>query len=332
MTQITDLFLGLAIGDAFGVGLESQDRDWLVENTNFGEYQSLRSGKYVEGYRLGDYSDDTADTLAIAKLLTENRDFTIDSLYQALKEEWDASKIGRGGLPRAGYGSIKRVFIEELSLNELQAWQAERHYPGNAPTMRSIPLGFLSIPKMVKACQTNANVTHPHQKTIASSLIIAFTTRLFLTQNYNPKALIDKCLEFLNVSCPEVETTIYLNDINMLSWPMSDLAHVHLAGPQPIRSFTENKLIKGLNSDAMRTAGCVLYILKHVSSAMEALKASIHIGGDVDSLAALTVGLAGARYGLQDIPEKLLNGVENREYILQIAKNFENWIKNREDL
>ena len=331
MAIIQDVFLGIALGDAFGVGLETCDRDWLQQNVDFTRYTSLRTGRYTQGYRLGDYSDDTSDTLAIAKLLNSEVSFTIDSLYQALKEEWEISKLDRNGVPRAGFGSILKVFEGKTTLKELQDWQRIRAYPGNAPTMRSIPFGFLSWgpygDNIYRHCEVNTNITHPNSKALASSLVIAYATKFFLGPLQAKKEeLLEACANAVEFC--DLETSEYLRRIDNLPSILAETDYEILLGPQPIPNFMkEGQTIRGLNSDAMRTAGAVLYILKHTNSAFEALKGSIYMGGDVDSLAALTVGLSAGRYGISDIPQTLFDGLENSKYVIEVAKTFEGNLK-----
>ena len=72
----------------------------------------------------------------------------------------------------------------------------------------------------------------------------------------------------------------------------------------------------------MRTAGTVLYIVKHAKNANDALRLSIDMGGDIDSLAAIAVGLVGGRVGLGSLPPFLLEGLEDRERIRALARGF----------
>ena len=128
-------------------------------------------------------------------------------------------------------------------------------------------------------------------------------------------------------SC-DLETAEYFELVDSLPSQLSEKDYISLLGPQPIPNFMkEGEVILGLNSDAMRTAGAVLYILKHTNNTFEALKASIYMGGDVDSLAAITVGISAGQYGLKDIPQNLIDNLESRDYISQTAQQFENHIK-----
>ena len=60
----------------------------------------------------------------------------------------------------------------------------------------------------------------------------------------------------------------------------------------------------------MKTAINVVYVLKHSNSGFEALQNSIRMGGDVDSLASVCTGIAGGKYGLDSLPEFLLEQTE----------------------
>mmetsp|Transcript_18732 Transcript_18732/g.32808 ORF Transcript_18732/g.32808 Transcript_18732/m.32808 type:complete len:90 (+) Transcript_18732:1-270(+) len=82
----------------------------------------------------------------------------------------------------------------------------------------------------------------------------------------------------------------------------------------------------------MRTAAVVLYLLKHHRGPLDILRASVDIGGDVDSIAALCLGVVGGSEGLDfgepdGLPWFLLEEVEGVEYLHARAKKFEEWMK-----
>jgi len=101
-------------------------------------------------------------------------------------------------------------------------------------------------------------------------------------------------------------------------------------------SKRKGKPIRGLDSDSMRTVGCVLYLAKYHVSLLDSLLSSCRIGGDVDSIAAVLMGLMCARYGLVFSPAKSGSAViqnnaspdffvyelEGIEYILTVAEAF----------
>ena len=117
--------------------------------------------------------------------------------------------------------------------------------------------------------------------------------------------------------------------------------HALLCGPQPC-PFTLGKVpagadgtapMHGLYSDSMRTAGAVLYLCKWQRGPLDALTASVDLGGDVDSVAALCLGIVaagpgGLRFGeAGGLPWRLLEELEGVEYLLHHARAFEAWLQ-----
>ncbi len=42
MINFSNLLVGLAIGDAYGAGVEFQDRNWIADNVDFTKFVSAR--------------------------------------------------------------------------------------------------------------------------------------------------------------------------------------------------------------------------------------------------------------------------------------------------
>ena len=104
---------------------------------------------------------------------------------------------------------------------------------------------------------------------------------------------------------------------------LSDSDFEILCGAQPIVKPYFLSGIKGVPSDSKFTTGCVLFILKNSETAYDALRKSIWLGGDVDSVASITTGILAGKNGLQSIPKFMIEQVEGVPYLQQIAKAFE---------
>jgi ADP-ribosylglycohydrolase len=171
----------------------------------------------------------------------------------------------------------------------------------------------------------NANSTHPHQKAIDASILVARATYGLLKKNISQSDLIKYCLQFIS----DEETIFFLEKADALSSYelLKEIDFETLCGPQPLpkKEFLEG--LFGLPSNSMFTAICALYIIKHSFNAFDALKKSIFIGGDVDSLAAITVGIAAGKFGIDSIPKFMIDNVEGKEYLMQISENFELYLK-----
>ena len=79
-----ELLLGLAIGDAFGAGLEFQDRDWIRQHVDFSTFVNARHlipspadepDLFTKNYSAWDYTDDTEMTLGLIHAMLSGKPF-----------------------------------------------------------------------------------------------------------------------------------------------------------------------------------------------------------------------------------------------------------------
>ena len=347
--MIKRVLLGIAVGDAFGSGIEGQDKEWIGKNVDFTKYVSVRTGPLTQGrklgdfsdtcdtlavfrtikgstpspsgYKLGDYSDDTCDTLATFRTIKQ-LPITAENLLAEIKKEYDTSKKERGGIPRDGYGSISWYFEGTKTLQEVQDYQRNKTYPGNAPVMRSIPFGILLQDDQINsACIINADVTHPHPKARVASILIARAAQHLLVLKLPQSNLISSCRKFVLGMDPETDS--YLEKVDQLPNSLDSFEnYCFLVGPQPIKSFMTGEMIIGLNSDAMRTAGTALHLLKFCKTPFEALRRSILVGGDVDTLASIVVGIVCGMGNEVDLPNWMFEQLEHVNELTEFADKF----------
>lgn len=143
-----------------------------------------------------------------------------------------------------------------------------------------------------------------------------------LVRKGDPAELIPVCQN--HIQGIDQDTTDLLLQVDRLPAPDQLQEHDYevLCGPQPIVEPRFLPGIYGLPSDAMLSAGAVLHVLKHSSSAFEALKNAVYLRGDVDTIASVCCGLSSARYGIEALPEYMRTSVEGLEYIEQVAGAF----------
>jgi ADP-ribosylglycohydrolase len=320
------IFLGIAIGDAYGAGLEFQDRYWIRENVDFTKFINKRTDINVPekeiftiDYKEWDYTDDTEMTIAVAKSIMSGESFTDDLLVKEFTNEYVLGYETKG-YKRNGHGSIRLVYSGETSIETIRAFQRDRAYPGNAPPMRAIPIAFVPEEKIDHYATVNATSTHPHPKAIDSSILIARCAREILINKINQKDIIKTCLSFAK----DEETIHYLRLADALPHPdqLKENDYEILCGPQPIKRKFFMEGLYGLPSNAMFTAVSALYIVKHATSAFNGLKHSIYLGGDVDSLASIAVGILAGKFGLDTLPAYMLQNVEGVNYLKKIASDF----------
>lgn len=325
-----DLLLGLAIGDAYAAGLEFQDRDWIRQHVDFTHFINVRERiqvapeklvAFTAHYQPWDYTDDTEMTIGSIKALCSGQSVT----EQHLVDYWEAEYrdgLQRKGYGRNGHGSMAWYYEGRLSIAEVRDFQRHRPNPGNAPAMRAIPFGLVPEDLVNPYAAINALATHPNAQAVQSSQIVARAARYFLVENGATEGLIPYCLQKIEL---DEGYQNYLQAVNELP-AYDELSEANLSllcGPQPIEVPYFLPGIKGLPSDSKYTAGAVLYILKQASDAFDALKKSVYLGGDVDSLAALTTGILAGRFGVESLPAYMIEAVEGKDYLRKIAEMWD---------
>ena len=318
--NVKDTLIGIAIGDAFGVGIEFQDRRWIREHVDFTKFLNPRTSRYGENYESGFYSDDTEHSIGVLKALMDPRKFSIDLLLNLWKSEYEVDRKEKG-FPRRGHGSIKDWYEGFKTIEAVRDLQRARDDPGNAPPMRAVPLGFADPKKINEYAIINADTTHPHPKARAASILVARAAEYMIVRHGEQAGVIEYCKTFID----EKDTIRLLEEANHLDIPerLDEKDYEVLCGPQPIQDLGIE--LYGLPCASMRTAISSLYIIKHSQNAFTGLKQAIHLGGDVDSAAAICTGVLAGRFGLSSLPSFLLEQTEGIAKLEQLASEFERY-------
>ncbi|WP_222845933.1 ADP-ribosylglycohydrolase family protein [Flavilitoribacter nigricans] len=333
-----DLFLAYAIGDAFGAGVEFQDRDWIRQHVDFSRLVNARASiradvpdpeMFTRHYTPWEYSDDTEMTIGTARALLSGRPFTAELLIEYWSREYQ-SGVATKGYGRNGHGSMRWVYSGAKSIEEVWRFQATREYPGNAAPMRAVPLGFAPSHLIDDYALINADATHPHPKARAANILVARACRYLLVEKQDPAKLIHNILPFLQET--DRETADLLLQIDRLPPPhlLQPQHYTLLCGPQPIREPRFPEGIHGLPSDAMLTAGAVAYMLKHFRNTFSGLQFAIRLGGDVDTVAGIVTGILAGRYGSSSLPGFMRRSVEGIPLLRELAKDFGRWVSDNQ--
>ena len=308
---IINTLKGVAIGDAFGVGIEFKSRFWIRENVNFDKWINVW-GEGKNNILPGTYSGGTEHTIALTEALISKKPFSIDLLLKKFKNEHETDKAQKGS-SRNGYGKIKEWYDGNKTIDEVRKAQASHSDPGNEPVVRALPLAFIKNSDVGQYSKINADVTHPNEIGRKASYLTILIAWHFLRENGDAGGL----MNFLEAFIGDEETEHALEKIDALPKPskLSESDYVILHGEQPspyisLPYFAWDSDIYGLPCAAMKTALNAVYVLKHSNSAIEALQNSINMGGDVDSLAAVCTGIAAGKYGLDSLPQFLLDQTE----------------------
>lgn len=327
--NITDLLLGIAIGDAFGAGVEFQDRAWIRQHVDGTKLLNRRATIQVakeqlvwftKDYHPWDYTDDTEMTIGVLKALMTTKTLSEDLLVKCWEAEYLKGKLAKG-YGRNGHGSMRWYYEGERTIEEIRAFQHGRPNPGNAPAMRAVPFGLLASNLVNKYAAINAKATHPNKAAIIASQCIAQAAAWCLVKAGSPANVIQYCIEAVDLS-KEYRTYLEAVDALPIYEALTQRNFEQLCGKQPIEAPYFLPGINGVPSDSKYTTGAVLYVLKHSVDAFDALMKSVWLGGDVDSVASITTGIMAGKMGIKSLPAFMLNSVEGRTYLEHLAMEF----------
>lgn len=314
--NIIDTLQGIAIGDAFGVGLEFKSRFWIAENVHFDKYMN----EWNAGNNTivpGAYSDDTEHTIGVVEALLSGQPFSEELLLEKFKLEYENDKKIKG-FPRDGHGSIEKWYKGEMAIDQVRKIQSVREDPGNAPVMRAVPICFAPRTHVYPYSIINANCTHPNENARRASVLTVLTAWHFLRNEGEPGELIP----FLLGHIADEEVKFLLENVDVLPKQSSlkEEDYLFLHGVQPLPYIKWDSNVYGMPCAVLKTALNVVYILKHNTNAFDALKSNILMGGDVDSLAAVCTGIAGGKYGLDSIPKFMFEKTEGLDRLETLGK------------
>ncbi|MFH0967735.1 MAG: ADP-ribosylglycohydrolase family protein [Methanobacteriota archaeon] len=280
------LFLGMAIGDAFGARFENLHRGRINLVNETDTFQAWNR-----------YTDDTQMAIGVGELLISGKPFTRENLAQALLIAYKRDS-------RPGYSPLTRRMLEESPdgdtfLKSLpKAEIRERKSDGAA--MRALPIGFLSEKEDVIRCATlNAEITHGHPDALAATAGIA----LIVHERYHTKT-----------SFPEIMRDILYTIPHLTPQARDYLAGVIDAGWEPEIILGEYADYGVPYTESIILLGAVIAILTEFGEdPLQALLESVRLGGDTDTTACIVLGTA-LIYPGAEIPAPLLTGLEDGEY------------------
>ncbi len=76
----------------------------------------------------------------------------------------------------------------------------------------------------------------------------------------------------------------------------------------------------------MDTLEAAIWVMLHTNSYREAVLAAVNLGRDSDTTAAVVGGLAGLKYGIDDIPLGWQESTARLGYIFELSEKFYNKI------
>lgn len=298
--------VGTAVGDAVGAGFEGRK---MVE-PKMVESAAARRELLV-------YTDDTHMMIGIAESLARREGFDGEDMALTFMQNYARE-------PWRGYGpGPPRIFH---MIRDGEAWDkvAGKLYHGgsygNGSAMRIAPVGVLyhhDPPALREIAYKSSQITHSHKLGKEGAALQAYAIALAVSLKPTAAFAAD---EFLNKLYQFVDQEVYKQKLDRVKALLSET--------------DRTEIVAGLGNgiEAFNSVPAAIYsFLSHPCSFQEAVLFAVSLGGDTDTIAAMTGAISGAYLGLGSIPQEWRRKLENRPYIEDLAERLHHlWIRRRQ--
>ncbi|MFW9921328.1 MAG: ADP-ribosylglycohydrolase family protein [Candidatus Thorarchaeota archaeon] len=295
--------LGLAIGDAIGAATEFLTFDEIRVRW---PPNGVESYNPFRGLRPGSYTDDTELSIAVALGLLHAKDHGTRLIMESMTNEfitWMAntnSSRSPGNTCMMGVQHLKSgVDWSESGMNDSK---------GCGTAMRAAPIGLAyhhALDALTSISSRISKMTHGHPCATAGSFATAF--------------LVARSLDGST-------TSNLLDELISRSSFISDEFSNHMKKIQDALSTGNSKsafeiLGQGWVAEEA-VAGAVYANIKHPDSFRDCILEAANSGGDTDSKACIAGAIAGTRLGRDAIPNGWIEGIENRDLLIDLANQL----------
>lgn len=303
--KLRGLLYGTWIGDAAGASFEGYGPDLIP---------SLDSHYFISHPPVT-YTDDTQMTISVLEEMVENGEIIQESLKERFLKSFSPWRHYSGGM-----------------LEVIERWRSGEHIEsaarslyggmgsfGDGAAMRVAPISaFFSIKSIedfteqVKLC---SSLTHTHPYGISGAVLQGYAVLLALNE-VSPE---DWFTHFYQL---EIESA-YKIKLGDVARALKHQASAH-----------ESVRMVGNGADALDAVSAAIYsFLRNPSSFEDSLTFAISMGGDTDTIAAMTGAIAGAFWGYKRIPSWLLGSLENgKNGRVLVEKLISKAVENRENI
>lgn len=310
MYKVRDGVIGHAIGDAMGVPLEFCSREELLKQPVTYMIKSS-SNKIPEG----SWSDDTTMEICLMKSFIDKGRFDYDDVMNNFIKWIEKGEFTPTGVVfDIGRTCLRAInsYYQGKTTATLSGLDSP-NYNGNGSLMRILPVAYyayykeLNFDQIYQLVKDVSSLTHRHEVSILGCYI--YVNYIINLLNGFDKLVSYRMLRNINYSYFSKEA---LNTY--------------------IRVFDgrlEKVSINSIKSTGyvVDTLEAALWVILKANSFSEAIIGSINLGNDTDTVGAVTGSMAGIIYGYDSIPKVWLNKLQRREYLEDLANQFENKIK-----
>jgi poly(ADP-ribose) glycohydrolase ARH3 len=288
--------IGCAVGDALGSEFEGTSELASASGLTFS----------------GRWTDDTHMMIGVAESLIENEGFNGEKMALNFIRHYEEE-------PWRGYGPGPPQVFKWIKSGVPWREASRRLFGGagslgNGAAMRAAPIGLLyhdNSTMLRSVVNDSSQITHAHELAKEGAAIEAYAVATSVNTRLSHQRQETHPLDLLGELKRFAKRDIYRRKFELIEELL----------PEPSRSKVGTKLGNGV--EASESVPAAIYcFLRNIDSFKEALLYSVSLGGDTDTIAAMTGAVSGAYHGFAAIPEQWRSALEQKDYIESLAEKL----------
>lgn len=303
-----DILLGVAVADALGAPVEfnsAENLDMDAIASNYKDEPNRLTAFGTWNKPVGTFTDDTSMTLCTAQFLLDGPPTTDDLMELYCKWYYEGFWTADNDVFDIGNTTLKALHHFKETKDSMSSGLNGFRDNGNGALMRILPIlsmikdfdlqTFYTISARVTAC------THAHEISIGCSNIYLSLAKEIANGKKDKEELLERVQTYAGL----------LNQANLVGECFDD------------NYLSQEKLDVNPGGYVVGTLNIAIHSLLTTNSYKEAVLKAISYGGDTDTNAAVTGGLAAIYYGSDTIPAEWLNELKRKEEIIELAEKVD---------
>ena len=296
--------MGLCVGDALGVPVEFTSRAERVKSP-----VTTMLGYGTWNQPPGTWSDDSSLSFCLAECLC--RGYSLDAIANSFWRWYkEAYWTPRGDVFDIGQTTHTAIMRLKQGVVPHQAGGKVENNNGNGSLMRILPMAYchrnLTLGELLARVHDVSAITHAHARSqMACGIYISIAVALLEGADLQTAYL---------QGLQDIQTIYSVREF-LLEKPHFGRVFSGEIAKVPVEEINSG----GYVIDTLESS---LWCLLNSSSYSEAVLKAVNLGGDTDTTAAVTGGLAGIYYGVENIPQKWINQIARRQDIIYLAERF----------
>ena len=306
MKKVIDGLLGFAIGDAMGVPIEYSIREKCLKNPVM---EMLGNGSH--NVPAGSWSDDTSMVVATmaSYIDKETIDYNniMDKLYEWLENNKYTADDKRFDIGRI---TLKGIYnYSRKNKDPLECGEDNVNSNDNESLKRMLPVAYygyynkLSGDDLYNLVKDMSSLTNAHEISVLGCYIYVLYV-----------------IKLLN---GEDKITAY-NDLQKEDYSMFSEESLELYN-RILKNNLKDLKVHDIKSGSfiVDTLEASIWVTLNSKNYPESIIGAINLGEDTDTVGAITGSMTGIIYGYDEIPTKWLDKLLKKDYLIEIANNFE---------